>query len=77
MALKLTKMQLLNLLTSRGSPRVKLPDGRVGTVQSVQREDGSGRCFNIELSFGTSFRQDPITGCLTAITETIFAQTTD
>lgn len=45
--MSMTKWQLCSLLTANGSENatVKLPDGRTGYLQSIMREDGSGRSF--------------------------------
>lgn len=48
----MTKFQLFALLTSDGGKRVTLPDGNQGTLDSIQREDGSGRCFNLTVCMG-------------------------
>lgn len=45
--MKMTKHQLFALMTSDGSPTIRLPNGRIGVVSSIEREDGSGRSFNL------------------------------
>lgn len=47
MRMTMTQAQLLSLLTHQGAPAVSLPDGRKGYLHAVQREDGSGRSFNV------------------------------
>lgn len=52
--MQLTKWQLLSLLTTcRGAATVLIDSHGArhsGILQSVQREDGSGRSFNVTLS---------------------------
>jgi hypothetical protein len=50
--MSMTKFQLFALLTNQGAPMLVLPDGTSGRVKSIGREDGSGRSFMVELSFG-------------------------
>ena len=45
----MTKEQLLGLLTLRGTPIVKI-NGVPHILNSVEREDGSGRKFNLTCS---------------------------
>ena len=59
-----TKNELCAALTRSGNEMVMV-NGRVGTLQSVQREDGSGNCFNIKLG-----RYDANT--MRFVTETLF-----
>lgn len=47
--LELTEKQLYGLLTASVTPWITLPDGHKGIFQGVSREDGSGRCFNVEV----------------------------
>jgi hypothetical protein len=47
MQMTMTKWQLLSLLTTREVPYLTLPDNRQGVLDSVQREDGSGKSFNL------------------------------
>ena len=46
MAYTLTKSELLSLLHARGPQRI---GPMVGYVQSIAREDGSGRSFNVHV----------------------------
>lgn len=46
----LTKFQLSSLQFSPTTPWMKLADGRYGILQSVLREDGSGRSFVVTVS---------------------------
>lgn len=48
----LTKFQLFALLTTKGDAFVKLPDGRIGILQSVERESSSGASFNVRVRVG-------------------------
>ena len=43
---------LTEALTHGGSQPLycEMPSGEIGIIQSVQREDGSGRCFNVTLA---------------------------
>lgn len=59
-----TKADLQAALIRSGNQNVCV-NGRIGTLQSVQREDGSGNCFNIKIS-----RYDAKT--LRYVTETLF-----
>ena len=43
-----TKNDLFNAMGASGNMEV-LINGRVGTLQSVQREDGSGTKFNVKI----------------------------
>ena len=45
----LSAQELVDMLLSPITPQVMLPDGRVGIIDSVQREDGSGRSFNVRI----------------------------
>lgn len=48
-ALKIeTREELFSALGAAGNVNVAIA-GRIGTLQSVQREDGSGKCFNVTL----------------------------
>lgn len=63
-----TKADLQAALVRSGNEMVMV-NGRVGTLQSVQREDGSGNCFNIKLG-----RYDAKT--MRFVTETLFLKFT-
>jgi len=44
----MTTDQLLSLLTMNGTPTVTI-NGITGILQSVERESGNGRCFNVRI----------------------------
>lgn len=49
MQLTMTKWQLFALLSSQETPWLTLPDGSKGILRAAEREDGSGRNFNLRL----------------------------
>ena len=47
----MTRQQLACLLFNvEHTPYITLPDGRRGILSSIQREDGSGHCYNITVN---------------------------
>lgn len=50
---QITKMQLANLLFAEKLPQIQI-DGKFGYLQSIQREDGSGRSFNLTVRVQTA-----------------------
>lgn len=48
MKLEMTRRQLIQLLFTRGTAHPTLPDGTRTILNSVEREDGSGNCFNLK-----------------------------
>lgn len=64
----MTRWQILSALTQSGPAWITLDDGRTGILQSVQRESGSGRDFNLTILLGKEFPRT---------TEMIYVHTTD
>ena len=56
MTMNMTQEQLNALITCHGTPRVALPDGTIGIFSSLQREDGSGKRFNLTFTMPESLR---------------------
>lgn len=46
----MTRWQLMSLLTTHGTATMTLPDGRTGCLNGIEREDGSGRSFNVTVN---------------------------
>jgi hypothetical protein len=49
---RMTVYQLTQVLAARANHQVALPDGRRGYLRSIEREDGSGRSFNLYVNVG-------------------------
>jgi hypothetical protein len=57
MTMSMPLSKLLSLLTQRGCAELVLPDGRVGYLNSIEREDGSGKSFNLTVMAPVSYRK--------------------
>lgn len=54
----MTRYQLIAaLMGGMDGARVTRPDGRTGTLSSIQREDGSGHSFNLMVYIGGRLEQ--------------------
>lgn len=51
---EMTKWELIEAMMGRAGV-VTLPDGQKGILQSVEREDGSGRSFNLRVLVDGSY----------------------
>jgi hypothetical protein len=70
---QMTKFQLFALLTADKTPAVTMPDGRPGILQAIQREDGSGKSFNLTVNVGGAW----VCGQMVTQYETLHVRTID